>query len=96
MAKEVFRQCCSCRKKLSREDLIKITLEHKTGEICVEPGNKTFGRSVYVCQNSECVEKAIKKKLITKLLKIQKKISEDSLNEKIRAVLKNVLVLKIY
>lgn len=43
-----------------------------------------FGRSLYVCADPACVENAFKKGRIYKLLKIK---PDESLKEKIRAVL---------
>ena len=75
---KVVRKCSACAQKKSRQDLIKITLEHLSGKIVVAPDFKTFGRSVYVCKNKECVEKFLKKKGVFKGLKIsQQKLSQD-------------------
>ena len=52
-----------------REEMIKITKEHLTGEIIVNPDSKTFGRSVYLCYNQSCIETALKKNRLNKALK---------------------------
>ena len=49
--------------------MIKITKEHKTGKPIINPDSKTFGRSVYLCYNQSCIEQAIKKNRINKVLK---------------------------
>ena len=49
--------------------MIKITKEHKTGKPIINPDSKTFGRSVYLCYNHSCIEQAIKKNRINKVLK---------------------------
>lgn len=58
-----------------REDMIKITKEHQSGEIIVNPDSLTFGRSAYLCYNQNCIEKALKKNRLAKVLKAN--ISED-------------------
>ena len=51
-----------------RKELIKITKEYASGNIIIEPNSKTFGRSVYLCYNENCINTAIKKG-VNKLLK---------------------------
>ena len=49
--------------------MIKITKEHKTGKIVLNPDSKIFGRSAYLCYNHSCIEQALKKKKINRALK---------------------------
>lgn len=65
----VERKCVGCGKLKDRKDLIKITRENAHGNVIVNPDNKIFGRSVYLCYNSSCVENAFKKNKISKILK---------------------------
>ena len=63
----VERKCVGCGKIKDRQELIKIT---KTDDgIFVNPDNKKFGRSVYLCYNNSCIESAFKKNKISKFLK---------------------------
>ena len=64
-----IRKCISCGEYKNRADMIKITKEHESGKLVVQPDSKTFGRSVYLCYNQECKEKILKKG-INKVLKI--------------------------
>lgn len=73
---ELKRKCISCGELKLREELIKITKEHASGNIVIQPDSKTFGRSVYLCYNQECINKALKKG-INKLLKAN--ISKEEL-----------------
>jgi predicted RNA-binding protein YlxR (DUF448 family) len=50
--------------------MIKITKEHSTEQVVINPNSKTFGRSAYLCYNQSCIEQALKKKRINKMLKI--------------------------
>ena len=50
--------------------MIKITKEHSTGEVVINPNSKTFGRSAYLCYNQDCIEQALKKKKINRVLKL--------------------------
>ncbi len=58
----VLRKCCACGKISDREDFIRILKEHSTGKIIINPNNFQFGRSTYLCKNSECLKIALKKK----------------------------------
>jgi len=62
MPSVVFRKCCACGKILDRQNLIRILKEAKTGKIIINPNNKQFGRSNYICKSEECLKLAIKKK----------------------------------
>ncbi len=68
------RQCISCREIKNKADLIRITKKYDTGEVVINNDGKAFGRSVYICKNTECIEKAIKKQKIDNALKV--KVSE--------------------
>ena len=63
----VERKCVGCGKIKDRQELIKIT--KVDDDIIVNPDNKKFGRSVYVCYNNVCIENAFKKNRISKILK---------------------------
>ena len=65
---EQKRKCIGCGELKSRKDLIKITKEYKSGNLVVQPDSKTFGRSVYLCYNENCINTALKKG-VNKLLK---------------------------
>ena len=66
------RKCISCGGLKPQEKLIRITKEYSNGNIVIQPNSKTFGRSVYLCYNQECINMALKganKSKINKLLK---------------------------
>lgn len=54
--------------------MIKITKEFQTGKLVLNPDSKTFGRSAYLCYNQSCIEKALKKNKLNRILKT----SEDA------------------
>ena len=84
--KKFKRQCASCREIKNKEDLIKITKDFKTNEIKVNQGNEVQGRSVYLCKNPECIEKAFKKNRIEQLLKSKQ---PENIKLEVYTVLKN-------
>ena len=69
----VERKCVGCGKIKDRQELIKIT--KVDDDIIVNPDNKKFGRSVYVCYNNACIENAFKKNKISRALRTS--IPED-------------------
>lgn len=82
--KPIQRKCAACGGVFGRENLIRIMSENKTGEIIINPDNKTFGRSAYLCQNENCIKNAIKKNRLERVLRA--KISENVL-EKLKLML---------
>ena len=83
--KKIIRKCAACNALKSRDNFIKITV-NKSKEIKIMPDSKFFGRSVYICKNSECVQKALKKNRIYRILRVN---PDKFPEEKIRAVLEN-------
>lgn len=59
--------------------MIKITREHASGNVVIEPDSKTFGRSVYLCYNQNCIDTAFKKNRINKVLKTNASIDKSVL-----------------
>ena len=74
MEEKLFRKCVGCGELKSRNNMIKLTKEHLTGEIVLNPNSKIFGRSAYLCYNQECKEQALKKKKINRALRINSNI----------------------
>ena len=61
----VMRICISCRKTYDRNNLIKITKDHKRG-IIFQNG---MGRSAYICNSKKCYSDSKIKKKLQKALK---------------------------
>ncbi|MBQ7126427.1 YlxR family protein [bacterium] len=78
------RKCVGCGELKSRNELIKITKEHKSGDIVIAPNSKTFGRSVYLCYNQRCINDAFKKNRLNKSLKTNKDV-KGLLNEQYKS-----------
>ena len=78
------RKCVGCGVIKPREDMIKITKEHQSGEIVVNPDSLTFGRSAYLCYNQNCIEKALKKNRLNKVLKTSEDLKGLLINEQFK------------
>ena len=77
------RKCVACGQIKNRHEMIKITKEHVHGNVILNPNSKTFGRSVYLCYNKSCIEAALKKNKLQKILKaeIPEELKGKLLNE---------------
>ena len=74
MKKKPQRTCMGCNSKKDKNELIRIVKNNKN-EITVDKTGKLEGRGAYICNNMECLEKAIKSKRIEKA--IETKISNE-------------------
>ena len=63
-----------CNSKKDKKDLIRI-VKNKNNEISIDKTGKQDGRGAYICNDEQCLEKAIKTKRIERMLGI--KISEE-------------------
>ena len=77
------RKCAGCGKIQNRENMIKITRQSTGQELVINGNSKIFGRSAYLCYNKDCIEKALKKNRLQKILKapISEELKGKLLNE---------------
>ncbi len=78
------RTCIGCNQIKLKKELIRI-VKNKEGQIFIDKTGKANGRGAYLCNNIECLEKAIKSKRLERNFEIQidKKIYEDLRGEMI-------------
>ena len=74
MKKLPQRTCVGCNQKKDKTELIRIVRD-SNGEISVDRTGKKPGRGAYICDDSNCLEKLIKSKRLSKLL--ESEISGD-------------------
>lgn len=77
------RTCMGCNKKRNKKEFIRI-VKNKENEISIDKTGKMQGRGVYLCNNIECLEKAIKTKRLERVFKC--KISNE-IYENLRGVI---------
>ena len=90
------RSCIGCNTKKDKKDLIRI-VKNKDGNISIDKTGKANGRGAYICNNVECLEKAIKSKRLEKtfeekideMLKSKKELAEidNEIYENLRGVI---------
>lgn len=83
MRKIPKRTCIGCKQQKEKGDLIRV-VRNKQGEITIDKIGKVSGRGAYICDNKECLERAIKSKGLEKSFEI--KIEED-VYESLRGVI---------
>ena len=86
MKKIVQRMCIGCNEKKDKRELIRIVL-NKAGDISIDKTGKQEGRGAYICDNIDCLEKAIKSKKLEKSFEIK-------IDEKIYDNLRGVIIDK--
>jgi len=65
-----MRKCIACNESKPKKELIRI-VKNKEDNIEVDLTGKINGRGAYICPNTECLEKAMKKKQLSRALDIE-------------------------
>lgn len=78
MKKIPIRTCMGCSEKKPKSELIRV-VKKQTGEIKLDKTGKLSGRGAYICDKSECLEKAIRSKKLERIF--ETKIEEDIYQE---------------
>lgn len=83
MKKIPQRTCIGCNEKKGKKDLIRIVMTNQK-EISIDITGKKEGRGAYICNNEQCLEKAIKNKKLERTLDIK-------INDEIYSNLRNMI-----
>ena len=72
------RTCIGCNQIKPKKELIRIVI-NKEGNIFIDKTSKANGRGAYLCDNIECLEKAIKTKKLERTfeIKVNTEVYED-------------------
>ena len=75
------RTCIGCNEIKLKKELIRV-VKNKEGQIFIDKIGKSNGRGAYICNNIECLEKAIKTKRLERSFdtKIQDEVYEELKN----------------
>lgn len=60
-----MRMCIGCREMKPKRDMIRV-VKSPEGDISLDYKGKAAGRGAYLCHNPDCLEKAIKHRLLEK------------------------------
>ena len=85
MKKVPERKCIGCQEVKPKKELVRI-VKNKENEIFVDLTGKANGRGAYICPKTECLEKAVKSKRLSK--SFESEISND-VYDKLREVILN-------
>ncbi len=80
MKKIPNRTCIGCNTQKPKKELIRI-VKSTQGEIKIDKTGKLPGRGAYICNNSECLEKAVRSKRLEKSFEMK---IEDVVYEQLR------------
>ena len=77
MKKIPQRTCLGCGEAKPKKELIRI-VKQNDGNIFIDKTGKANGRGAYICNNVDCLEKAIKSKRLDKSFELDIQISEET------------------
>jgi len=60
--KTISRRCIACRELIDRTQLIRVVQDHQSKAYIINPNEKQFGRSFYICDKLECLTQFSKHK----------------------------------
>lgn len=86
MKKIPQRTCLGCKEAKPKKELIRI-VKQSDGKIFIDKTGKANGRGAYICNNVECLDKAIKSKRLDKNF-------ETEINNEIYESLRGVIIDK--
>lgn len=66
--KTPMRVCAGCQEQKSKKEMIRV-VRTPEGAVEIDKTSKKSGRGVYLCPNSECLEKAYKEHRLERSLK---------------------------
>ena len=78
MKKIPQRTCVGCKTQKNKNELIRIVI-NKEGNIFIDKTGRANGRGAYICNNPDCLEKAIKTKCLER--SFETNIEEEIYNE---------------
>ena len=64
------RTCIGCHQKKNKNELIRV-VKNKENQIFIDKTGKQDGRGTYICNNVQCLEKAIKSKKMEKTFEME-------------------------
>lgn len=86
MKKIPQRTCMGCNETKNKNELIRI-VKSNDGKIFIDLTGKADGRGAYICNNEECLKKAIKSKRLERCF-------DTAINQEIYESLRGVIVDK--
>ncbi|MCI9031235.1 MAG: YlxR family protein [Clostridia bacterium] len=85
--KPPLRMCLACRQMKDKRELIRV-VKGPDNDFSIDSTGKKNGRGAYLCNNSECVNRCMKNRLLNKNFKceipseVYEKLSEEYIGDK--------------
>ena len=73
-----MRQCLGCREMKEKKSLVRV-VKSPEGEVSLDFVGKKPGRGAYVCYDTECLNRAIKTRALSRAFKMQ--VPDDIVEE---------------
>ena len=83
MKKIPQRTCIGCKEKKDKKELIRI-VKDKDGNITLDRTGRANGRGAYICDNIQCLEKAIKTKALARTFEMN---IDETVSDELRGVI---------
>ncbi len=58
-----MRQCLGCREHRPKRELVRV-VRTPEGQVCLDRSGKMNGRGAYLCQNPDCLQRAVRAKAL--------------------------------
>ena len=72
-----IRTCIGCGKEGSKQEFVRI-VRNKEGDMAVDPAGSMSGRGTYLCRDTACFDKAVKKRGFARTFRAA--ISDETIN----------------
>lgn len=70
MRKKPLRMCLGCKEQKEKRDLIRV-VKTKEDTFSLDPTGRMNGRGAYICNDAECLKKAVKNKGLERSFKMK-------------------------
>lgn len=65
-----IRKCLGCGEHFEKRNLVRV-VKNKEGQVALDKTGRMNGRGAYICNQSSCLESALKKKALQRALETQ-------------------------
>ena len=65
-----MRMCMACKERKPKKELVRIVRDNE-GNVSVDKTGKKMGRGAYICQQLDCLERAVKSKALERALEVK-------------------------
>lgn len=78
-----LRKCVGCQAQFAKRDLVRVVRD-KEGRVSLDKTGRANGRGAYLCNKSECLMTALKRKAIQRALQVE--LTQDVQDQLMKAI----------